>query len=126
MLGLVITTDDKMYKKDFKAPLFQSVTDTIGGFEKVTPRGLPRPFCFMVDDIGVLKNLPVNPVGTAWYDAEPNKIHGDIVVMKLGWTPDGPDIIGLTEEDCETVMNLVYEMTDETVVLIEEPGHEVL
>jgi len=126
MLGLVITTNDKMYKKDFTAPLFRSIEKVIGGFEKVTPRGLPRPFCFMVDDNGIRKGLPVNPVGTAWYDALPNKIQGDIVVMKLGWTANGPDIIGLTEEECETVINMVYEMTDETCVLIPEPEHVVL
>lgn len=126
MLGLVITTDDKMYKKEFSAPLFMSVMQTIGGFEIVTPVGLPHPFCFMVDGDGLRKGLPVNPVGTAWYDALPNKIVGDIVVMKKGWTEDGPDIVGLTEEEYETIINLVYELTDETCVLVPEPEHVVL
>ena len=45
--------------------------------------------------------------------------------MKNGWTEDGPGLEGLTEEECETIINLVYEMTDETVVLIKEPNHEV-
>ena len=124
MLGLVITTDDKMYKKEFGRPLFQTISDVIGGFEIVTPVGLPRPFCFMVDDKGVWKDLPVNHVGTAWYDALPHKIHGDIVVMKKGWTVNGPDVIGLTEEECKTVINLVYEMTDESVRMVKEPDKD--
>lgn len=126
MLGLVITTEDKMYKKEFAAPLFMSISKVIGGFEIVNPRMLPRPFCIIVDGDFQRKNLPVNPVGTAWYDALPNKIQGDIVVMKNGWTENGPDIIGLTEEECETIINLVYEMTDETAVLVKEPEHVVL
>ena len=111
MLGIVITTEDKMYKKDFAEPLFQSIGMVTGGF--------------VIDDNGIKNHRPVNPVGTAWYDALPNKIHGDIVVMKNGWTEDGPGLEGLTEEECETIINLVYEMTDETVVLIKEPDHEV-
>ena len=126
MLGLVITTEDKMYKKDFSVPLFLSIKETIGGFEIVNPVGLPHPFCFMVDGDFQKKKLPVNPVGTAWYDALPNKIQGDIVVMKRDWMENGPDIAGLTEEECETIINLVYEMTDETCVLIPEPEHVVL
>ncbi len=125
MLGIVITTEDKMYKKDFAEPLFQSIGMVTGGFEIVNPLKLPSPFCFVIDDNGIKNHRPVNPVGTAWYDALPNKIHGDIVVMKNGWTEDGPGLEGLTEEECETIINLVYEMTDETVVLIKEPDHEV-
>lgn len=126
MLGLVVTTDDKMYKKDFAEPLYLSVGKTIGGFEPVYPRGLQRPFCFMVDDDGLRKGLPVNPVGTAWYDALPNKIHGDIVVVKTEWTDDGRGIVSLTEEECDQIINLVYEMTDETVSLIKEPQDGIL
>ena len=125
MLGLVVTTDDKMYKKDFAEPLFLSISKLIDGFEPVYPRGLQRPFCFMVDDDGLRKGLPVNPVGTAWYDALPNKIHGDIVVMKVGWQDGEREILGLTEEEGEAVISLIYEMTDETVVLVKEPEHVV-
>ena len=37
MLGLVITTEDKMYKKDFSAPLFLSIMETIGGLVQTVP-----------------------------------------------------------------------------------------
>ena len=126
MLGLVITTDGKMYKKHFTTPLCESVEPVIGGFERVSPQLLPEPFCMIVDGDFQRKDYPVNPVGSLWYNAYPNLIEGDIVVMKIGWTTDGRDILGLSEDECNCIINLVYEMTDEQYRLVKEPDHEIL
>lgn len=46
MLGLVITTDGKMYKKEFTRPLYRSIGEVTGGeyMEHVCPVLLPSPF----------------------------------------------------------------------------------
>ena len=129
MLGLVITVDGKMYKKDFAAPLYDSVNEVTGGryMGRVQPALLPRPFCILIDEEGLLKKNPVpNVVASMWYNGWPHVIVGNIVVMKTGWTSSGRDIVGLTDEECNQIINLVYEMTDEQVKLIKEPEHVVL
>ena len=129
MLGLVITTDGKMYKKEFTRPLYRSIGEVTGGryMEHVCPVLLPRPFCILIDEEGLLKEDPVvNVIGSLWYNAWPNMIVGNIVVMKDGWCNGERDILGLTKEECDAIINLVYEMSDEQVRLVKEPDHEVL
>lgn len=124
MLGLVITTDGKMYKKDFREPLYSSAEPILGGlFENVNPMYLQEPFCFLVNESGLLKGLPLNPIGCAWYQGE---IAGNIIVLKRAFTSSGPDVVGLTEEECDTVINLVYEFSDEDYRLVKDPAHGVL
>lgn len=109
MLGLVITTHFTMYKQEFTNPLFESVAPVLDGYmEIVHPVYLPEPFRMLVNEEGMLKNLPVNLVGSAWYT---DAIVGNIIVFKLGFTDDGPDILGLTEEECLKVIGMVSEMT---------------
>lgn len=123
MLGLVITTDGKMYKKDFRKPLYSSAEPILGGlFEIVNPHYLQEPFCFLCNG-NVQENLPLNPVASGWYQGD---IVGNIIVLKNGFTSSGPDVVGLTEEECETVINLVYEFTDEDYKLVKDPAHGVL
>ncbi|MBQ8919110.1 MAG: hypothetical protein IJ056_03265 [Acidaminococcaceae bacterium] len=68
----------------------------------------------------------MNVIGSLWYNAWPNMIVGNIVVMKDGWRNGERDILGLTKEECDAIINLVYEMSDEQVRLVKEPDHEVL
>ena len=46
-----MTTDEKMFVKDFAAPLHESLGKAVGGYiEVVHPRGLDRPYCFVCNE----------------------------------------------------------------------------
>lgn len=108
--GLVITTEETMYVKEFDLPLYQSVGDVVGGYiEKVSPRGLKEPFCFLCNEEGLLKNLPINVMGSLWYGTldHGQPIVGTIVVMKLGYRDGEPDIIGLEDSEIDEIKSMV-------------------
>ena len=111
MLGVVITPTPlfTMYKQDFTSPLFESVAPVLDGYvEFIHAVNLPEPFRMLVNEEGLLKHLRVNPVGCAWYGGA---IVGNIIVMKQGMTDEGPDILGLTEEECLKVIGMVSEIS---------------
>ena len=80
MLGLVITTDYTMYKKEFGEPMHETVGKVLGGYvEHVLPIYMPHPFCLLVDEEGKLKKGPVsiNCLASDLYGADR---HGDAIV----------------------------------------------
>ena len=122
MLGIVVTPHNTMYKQDFGKPLYAAVKPVLDGYmEIVRPVYLPEPFCILVNEEGILKNLPLNTVGSAWYNGP---IVGNLIVMKRGFTEDGPDILGLTEEECLKVIGVISFMTKGDVRLINTEGAE--
>lgn len=106
MKGVVFTTDHTMFVKDFDQPLYKSVGDVVGGWiEVVHPRGLEDPFCFICNEEGLLRDLPLNAIGSLWYGTlqHGSPIVGNIVVMKEGDTEEGPDIVGLMPGEIEKI-----------------------
>lgn len=100
--GIVISTDNMVEVKDFAPPLYQSLGEAVGGtIELVRPRGLARPFVMIVNDEGLLLDLPLNRLGSILYETHKHgsPIVGNIVIMKEGMTSSGPDIIGLDLEE---------------------------
>ena len=59
----------------------------------------------IVNDEGLRKKLPLNRAGSLLYGTQfhGSPIVGDIVIMADGWTPEGRDIVGITEELAEKV-----------------------
>lgn len=114
MKGVVFTTDGKMFVKEFEQPLHKSIGEVVGGWiEVVHPRGLKPPFCFICNEEGLLQNLPLNPIGCVWYRTAEHghPIVGNIVVMKEGMTDDGPDIVGLTDEEITEIKAMAAELS---------------
>ena len=73
-----------------------------GYIEVVHPKGLPDPYCMIVNEEGLLQNLPWNLFGSFLYGTiyHGNPIVGDIVILKEGFTTPGErDFIGLDEDD---------------------------
>ena len=120
MKGIVVTTNNKATVREFTSPLFESVGDAVGGFiEVVHPRGLPQPYCMVVNEEGLLRGLPHNAHGSLLYGTPEHghPIVGDIVFMKEGWTADGPDIVGLCDDDVESIITL---LTKQYTLTVEE------
>ena len=106
MKGVVFTTDEKMFVKEFTQPLYKSVGEVVEGWiEVVHPRGLEDPFCFICNEEGLLRDLPLNAMGSLWYGTLQHgcPIAGNIVVMKEGITEEGPDIVGLMPEEIKKI-----------------------
>ena len=111
MKGILITTKNKMTVHDFpdNVPLYKATGDVIGGFEIVHPVNLPSPYCMIVDDEGLLKNLPRNAVGCGLYGTKEHgsPIVGDIVLLKDVMTSSGPDIGYLNDEDVKRLTSYI-------------------
>ena len=69
MKGIVITTKNEVRVQEFSEPAHLSIGDAVGGWaEIVCPVRLERPYCMIVNEEGVLLNLPINSFGSFLYD----------------------------------------------------------
>lgn len=77
------------------------IRSLIGGWlELVRPRFLPPQFIMLVDDEGLLKELPVNLIGSALYGMEaPSPIVGPVVIAAEGIVNGEPDVVGLSDDE---------------------------
>lgn len=111
MKGIVITTKNEMRVQDFSEPTYKSIGDAVGGWiEIVCPVRLKRPYCMIVNEEGVLLNLPINSFGSFLYgmDYHGDPILGDIVLLKEGIDSNGErDILGLDGQDIKYLCDMV-------------------
>ena len=106
MRGVVVTTNNELYVKEFAPPLYQSIGEVVGGWiEIVRPRGLKHRLVMVVNEEGLLRNLPLNVFGSILYGfhIHGNPIVGDIVIMKEDYTVDGLDFVELTDSDIQEI-----------------------
>lgn len=106
MRGVVVTTNNELYVKEFTPSLYQSIGEVVGGWiEIVRPRGLKHRLVMVVNDEGLLRNLPLNVFGSILYGTQihGSPIVGDIVFMKEDYTVDGLDFVELTDSDIQEI-----------------------
>lgn len=124
MKGIVITTNDEMRLQEFSEPAYRSIGDAVGGWiEIVRPVRLERPYCMIVNEEGVLLNLPMNMFGSFLYGTNyhGNQILGDIVLLKEGINSDGElDVLGLDEQDIKYLCDMVSTKNGREVKLGQE------
>lgn len=74
--------------------------------ETVHPRYLQEPYILIVDEEGRLKDKPsINFIASYLYGTHEHHepIVGNVLVMKLGMTNEGPDILPLDEAEARQV-----------------------
>lgn len=111
MKGIVVTTENVIIVKDFEPPLYKSVGESVGGYiEIVRPTGLERPLVMIVNEEGLIKELPFNILGSMLYGTQyhGSPILGDIVIMQEVFTSGGPDITGIPEEAIDGILNQLF------------------
>ena len=111
--GVVVTTDGRAYVKEFSYPLHRSCEDTLGGWiETVRPRGLDRPYMMLVNEEGLLHDLPFNVVGSFLYQTHihGSPIAGNIILMKEDYRNGERDIVGLEEDEAEKLLDKVLKL----------------
>lgn len=75
--------------------------------ETVHPRYLQEPYSLMIDEEGRLKDKPaVNFIASYLYGTHEHHepIVGDVLVMKMGMTNEGPNIMPLDEAEARQVV----------------------
>ena len=117
MICVVIPADTQTpVIKDLDEPLYKTAGKEVGGYtEVVHPRRLESPFCLLVNEEGLIMNLPTNQIGSYWYgtDVHGYPIVGDIIVMKDGYTNGEPDIVGLSEEQAAFIVNKINKLLED-------------
>ena len=101
MKGLVITTENKMQVREFDEPAYETIGKAVGGWiEVVHPKGLPGPFCMVVNEEGLLHQLPDNPRASSLYIfGDRSVIVGNAALM----AGRGEDLIGFPNPVCRTI-----------------------
>lgn len=124
MKGIVITTKYEMRVQEFSEPAYKSIGEAVGGWiEIVHPMRLGRPYCMVVNEEGLLRNLPMNVLGSFLYgtDTHGSPIVGDIVLLREGINSDGEyDLLGLTEQDITYLCNMVSTVNGSPIELERE------
>ena len=95
MNAVIVTTCRMATVGTLSEPYYKYLQNIVGGYiEIVRPRGLPWPFCMIVDEEGRLKRKAINEIGSALYQAGQHKepIVGDIAIVKEVETKEGPSI----------------------------------
>ena len=108
MKGIVISTENQLTVRDFGAPLYTTIGAAVEGWiEIVRPGGLESPYVMVVNEEGLIKELPINIAGSILYGtpSHGSPIVGNIVIMKEGWTEDGKDLLGLSDEEITMLTN---------------------
>lgn len=111
--GVVVTTDGRAYVREFGFPLHRNCEDTLGGWiETVRPRGLDRPYMMLINEEGLLHDLPMNMVGSFFYQTHihGHPIVGNIILMKDGYRDGERDIVGLEEDEAEKLLDMVLKL----------------
>ena len=100
MKTVKITTDNVVSVIDVDFNDFRSIKKAIGGHKtRKMYDYFKQPMMFLADEEGHLKRLPLNQLGSYFYDTERHgwPITGDIILA----VPDGEYILGL--EDAEAM-----------------------
>jgi hypothetical protein len=108
MIAIQIKATDEISIVQFDGDTLDAMQKAVGGYiEHTTPKNLPRPYCMIVNEEGLLNNLPVNNAGSLLY-AGLVPIVGDVLILKDGIIEDGePDIVSLDAEDVDGLMTLL-------------------
>lgn len=97
---LILTSDLKILPRSIDCEpedLNQVLHELLNGFfEIVRPRGCPPHILMLVDDEGILKDLPYNPLAASLYG---QYIAGKAILMREGFINGEPDIVGLSADE---------------------------
>ena len=114
MVGLVVTVENEMYQVNYDAPHYDVIREAVcGRYERVCPVGLERHFCWMVNEDGLLKGLPVNLVGSVLYGTfqHGHPIVGNAIFLKNGYYGGEHDVVGMTADEAQHLGDKFSAMT---------------
>ena len=114
MIALIVNTQNEIHRVEYDPPHYDVIKEAVGGwYEHVHPVGLDHPYSMMVNEEGLLLGLPMNRLGSELYGTPRHgqPIVGDIVFLKDGYDGGEPDVVGLTEDEAQTLGDKFVKMT---------------
>lgn len=121
MTAIKIDTENNVSVVELGASVYEELDRLLGGWpERVCPRRLPPPYCMLVDESGILKDLPNNMIGSYLYqtDLHGYPIVGDIYIMREEGTKSNIHVTGLTDDEVDWLLpsfvNMVKKVKERT------------
>lgn len=114
MVGLIVTAKNEMRQVDYDAPHYDIIQKAVGGwYEHVHPIGLGWSYCMMVNEEGLMMNLPLNLIGSILYGTPQHgqPIVGDVIFLKDGYPGGDPDVVGMTADEAQRLGDKFSTMT---------------
>lgn len=111
MKGIVISTENEIKTVDIAengSPLYAQVRSAVGGYmENVYPRRLDSNLIMVVNEEGLLMDLPINLIASYLYgtDVHGHSIVGNVIILKRGYFEGEPDIVGIPDDESQTILN---------------------
>ena len=97
-------------------PLYDIMRKAVGGYyENVKPKRLPEPYVMIVNEEGLLIDLPKNAIASYLHETDKHgfPIVGDVIFLKLGFFDGEPDAIALSDEEADELMKLFENLKGE-------------
>lgn len=104
MKGIFIPADSLGSIKvvDYSEPLYMSLAEAVGGFFEIVnihSKVVKKPR-MIINDCGAINGMQFNFCASMLYGGH---IYGPAIIMKEEYTEDGPDIVGLTDEEIKAM-----------------------
>lgn len=110
MNAILIGTGRIISTIEITEPIYKCLQNAIGGYiEIVRPKGLNNSFCMIVDEEGLIKQKPINEIGSVLYETQKHgqPIVGDVVIVKEIDTDEGRELNGLSESEINEVLTII-------------------
>jgi len=104
MYALSVKAVDELEVVELTGESLDKLQKMVGGFiEIVRPRYLRQPYVMVVNEEGLLYDMPVNNTGSLLY-AGITPIVGDVVIMKEGYNDEGePDLLWMEKQEAQNL-----------------------
>ena len=104
MIAIYIKATDEISYAIIGEDTLHGMQELVGGYiEIVHPIYLRRPYVMIVNEEGLLRDLPINNTGSLFYGGP---IVGNVLILKEGLNEDGePDLLSLDDGEAHELMD---------------------
>lgn len=112
MKAVVIYPTGQVLIENFTEPAHRSLAAKVGGLFEIVyhPARLKQPYCMIVNEEFLLRNLPTNPVGCYLYatDMHGHPICGNVIISKVF----GADLVSFTEAEAREIQKTMSNLQE--------------
>lgn len=119
MKGILIRENMTIEVKEYGEPLYKALGEAVGGFFEIVRVKIPfiKNAVIIVNDEGAINGMDINPLASALYG---HFICGKAVLLKEGFTDEGPDIISLDSDDVFFGVGYLTEFLNRFLIIFKE------
>lgn len=114
--AIVITADNKVEIRDLELKddsLLEALQEVVGGYIETVPIMLRNGLQMIVNEEGVILDLPVNLIASILYGAAIHDtfIQGDVAIVDRGYRNGEPDLEGLSPDLANELLDELSKIT---------------